>query len=95
VVEAFEVLGAPGLLRDRFRLGWGHHAFVDLVPIRVQRRVLLRHRRDVRLQLLRTRATSVVEVDGNHLARLGIHGDPAPWLVGFLPDAAPPLNGLL
>jgi hypothetical protein len=32
-------------------------------------------------------------VEGDDLARLGIHRDPDPWLVGFLLYEAPPLIG--
>ena len=52
--------------------------------IGVKRRVLTISLRNLRPQALGTRAAAIPHVQGNHLAALGVHGDPHPLLVCFL-----------
>jgi hypothetical protein len=44
--------------------------------------------RQLRPQVLGAPATAIPHVKGNHLATLGIHGDPDPRLIYFLLDKA-------
>jgi hypothetical protein len=93
VVEASDVMGFPGLFRDRLvPLRWDH-AFVGLILIGVKPGLLAIRQRDLSPRLLSALPTTIPDVEGNNLAGFGVHGNPDPWLVGSLPYGAPHLVG--
>src|SRR5437870_9659178 len=83
------MIGFPRVLRDGFVTRRRNHTLIHLIEIRVEYRLLLIRLRYVGPQLFSTLPTSVPDVEGDDLARLGIHRDPDPLLVGFLLYEAP------
>jgi len=84
VIEALDMIGFPCLLRDGAVLLRRNHAFIDLILVRMERRLFTVYHRHIGPERLAALPTPIPHVEGNDLARLGIHGDPPPWLVGFL-----------
>lgn len=91
VVEALNVVGFPGFLRDGVVLRRRTHPCVGFILIRIECRQLPVHGGQVSPQLLRTVATAIAEVQGNEWPRLLGPGDPGPWRVGLLLHEAPHL----
>src|SRR6266545_5171349 len=82
LVEAFNMIGLPRVLRDGLVPRRRNHPLIHRREIRVEYRLLLIRLRYVGPQVFSTLPTSVPDVAGDDLARLGIHRDPDPWLVG-------------
>jgi hypothetical protein len=93
VVEAFDVIGFPGMFRHSLVPLRRHHACVGCVRIRMKPGLLAIRPRDIGPPLLSALPTAIPHVEGNHLTGFGVHGHPDPWLVGSLPYEAPPLVG--
>ena len=93
VIEALDMIGFPGVLRNSFVLLRRNHTGIGVVLIRVERGLLTVHQRDLRPQLFGTITTAIPDVKGDDLAGPGIHGDPDPLLVRLLPYKAPHLIG--
>ena len=93
VVEAFDVIGFPGLLRNHLVPLRRNHNFVDLILIRVKPGLLAIRYRDLGSQCLSAFPTTIPHVEGDHLTSFGVHGNPDPLLVGSLPYEAPHLVG--
>jgi hypothetical protein len=94
VVETFDVIRLPGVLRNSVVLAWRNHALIDLRSSGVDRGLRWIDFWDLRPELCPTLTTPVAHVKRHDLARLGVHGHPAPWLVRLLPDEAPHFIGL-
>ena len=93
VGQAVDVMRVAGFPRDGFVLCGRKHAVRGFTDGHVEHGLLSLDRWGVGPQLVPTLPTPVTDVQGHHLAGLGIHGDPDPWLVGLLPHAAPHLIG--
>jgi hypothetical protein len=93
VVEACNVMGFPGLFRDRLVPLRRDHAFVGLILIGVKPGLLAIRHRDLSPQLLSALPTTIPDVEGNNLAGFGVHGNPDPLPVGSLPYETPHLVG--
>src|SRR2546427_5708312 len=55
----------------------------------MERRLCTVHHRHMGPERLAALPTAIPHVEGHDLARLGIHGEPHPWRVGFLLHEAP------
>jgi hypothetical protein len=93
VVEAFDVIGFPGLFRNSLVPRRRNHACVGFVLIRMKPGLLAIRHRDIGPQLFSALPTAIPHVEGNNLTGLGVHGNPDPLLVGSLPYEAPHLVG--
>jgi hypothetical protein len=71
-------------LVDRAVLRGRNHTRVDHILIGMNRGVLTISERNLRPQALGTLAAPVTDMNGNHLTRRGIHGNPHPLPVRFL-----------
>jgi hypothetical protein len=91
VIEAFDVIGFPSVLRDGFVLGWWNHILVGLVLIRMEYNLLAASHGDIGPQLFGTVTTAITNMKRNNLARLGVHGNPDPLPMGLLLHKAPHL----
>ena len=91
VIEALDMIGFAGVLRDGFMLRCGNDPGVDRVLIRIECRLLAVHRRQIGPQLLRARVTAITDVEGNDLPCLLVHREPHPLLVRFFRHKAPHL----
>ena len=89
VIEALDVIGFPGVLRDGFVLGWWHHALVGLIVIRMEYSLLVVLYGDIGPQLFGAVTTAITNMKRHDLARLGVHGHPDPWLMSLLLHKAP------
>lgn len=92
VLEALEMMGCAGVLRDGFMLRCGNAPRVDRGLIRRECRLLAVHRGQLGPQLWRARVTARTDVEGHALPCLRVHRDPPPWLVRFFRHNAPPLS---
>jgi len=72
-------------------LSWRDDALVDLILIRMECGPLLIHGGNLFLQGFRTLATASADVEGNDLMDGGVHGNPDPWSICFVPHKAPEL----
>jgi hypothetical protein len=89
VVEALDMIGCAGQLVNRSVLCSGNHPFIHHILIGVKRGVPTVRIRNLGLQALGTLTATITYMKGNHLAALGIHGDPNPLLIRlFLDEAA-------
>jgi hypothetical protein len=86
-------MGFPSQFADSAMLRSGNHPFVYYVLIGVACGVLTVRFRHLCPQSLGTRAAAIPDVERNHLAGGGIHGDPYPLLMGFRLDKAGHLIG--
>jgi hypothetical protein len=93
VVEAFDVIGFPGLFRHRLMPLRRIHAFVHLILIRVKPGLLAIRPRDLGPQRLSAVPTTISNVEGDNLTGVGVHGNPDPLPVGSLPYEASHLVG--
>src|SRR5918999_3075040 len=89
VIEALDVIGFPGVLRDGFVLGWWNHALVGLILIRMEYSLLAVLYGDIGPQLFGTVTTAITNMKRHDLARLGVHGNPL--FMGLLLHKAPHL----
>ena len=93
VVEALDVVGFAGFLRNSFvTLGWNDPG-VGVILIRIEGGLFPVHRWDMRPQRFGTVATPLTDVKCNDLAGRRVHRDPDPVLIGFLFHKAPHLIG--
>ena len=83
VIEALDMIGFAGVLRDGFVLCRRNDPGVDCILIRIECRLLAVHRRQIGPQLFRARVTAITDVAGNDLPCLLVHRDPHPLLVRF------------
>jgi hypothetical protein len=75
-VKALDVIGCLGFFRDGFvPLGW-NHAFVDLILIRIERRLLTVHHWQVDPQLPDTVATAIAHMKRDDLTCGPVHRQP-------------------
>jgi hypothetical protein len=86
VVETLDMMGFAGQLADGSMLCRRHDTFVHHLLIRVQHGVLALCSRNLGPQALGTLAAAIPAMEGHHLTRLGIHGDPDPLRVRLLVD---------
>src|SRR5215475_13602621 len=93
VIEALDMISFAGVLRNGFVLRRRNDPGVDGILIRIKRRLLPVDRRQIGPQLLRTRVTTIPDVERNDLPGLLLHSDPHPWLVGLFRHKAPYLIG--
>ena len=93
VIEALDVLGSPGVLRDGFMLLRRNDTAISVVLIRVECGLRTVHPRDLGPQLSCALSIAIADVKGDDLAGPGIHGDPDPLFIRPLPDEAPRLIG--
>jgi hypothetical protein len=91
VIEALNMISFAGVLRNGFVLRRRNDPCVDGILIRIKRRLLPVDRRQIGPQLLRTRVTTIPDVERNDLPSLLIHSDPHPLLVGLFRHEAPHL----
>ena len=84
IIEPFDVVGFPGFLRDRCVALGRDDTLIHVILIRVKRGVCLIDLGYLTPQGFGTFAATVVDVKRNNLARRGVHGQPAPLLVGLL-----------
>ena len=91
VIEALDVIGFPGVLRDGFVLRCRNGPGVDGILVGREHCLVSVDRRKIGPQLFRTVVTAVSYVEGHDLACLLIHGDPHPLFVGFFRHEAPHL----
>jgi hypothetical protein len=87
-VKALDVIGFPCFLGNRFVLGCWNDACVGFVLIRVKCGLLTIRRRDVGPQLCCALTAPIANMEGNDLARYGVHCQPEPLLVRLLLDKA-------
>ncbi len=93
IVEAFDVIGFPRVLRDGFvPLRW-NHACVGVLLIRMEDGLFLVDQRNLGPERFGTLTTAITHVKRNDLAGDGVHSDPDPLLVGFPLHKAPHLVG--
>ena len=78
VIEALDMIGFAGLLRDGFVLCCWNDPCVDSLLIGIECRPLAVHRRKIGPQLFRALMTAIPDVEGNDLPRLLVHRDPHP-----------------
>jgi hypothetical protein len=81
VLEALNVIGFPGFLRERFVPMRGNSTFVNHILICVKRRLLMGHRRKVDPQLPSTLVTAIANVKRNKLPCGLVYRQPQPLLV--------------
>jgi hypothetical protein len=93
VIEALDIIGFPGMLRDGFVSLRRNDTAIGVVLICMECGLLTVHRRDLGPQLFGTVTTAIPDVKRNDLTRLGVHGDPDPLLIGLLLYKAPQLIG--
>lgn len=86
-------MGFPSQFADSAVLRSGNHPFVYYILIGVACGVLTVRFRHLCPQSLGTRVAAIPDVEHNHLAGGGIHGDPYPLLMGFRLDKAGYLIG--
>ena len=91
VIEALNMMGFAGVLRNGFVLRCRNDPCIDGILIRIKRRLLPGDRRQIGPQLFRTLVTAIPDVERNDLPRLLVHRDPYPLLVGLFCHEAPPL----
>jgi hypothetical protein len=95
VIEALDMIGFAGVLRDSFVLHRGHDSGVDSIWIRIACRLLAVHRRQIGPQLLCALITAILDVEGNDLPCLLVHSDPHSLFVGLFRHEAPQLTFFL
>jgi hypothetical protein len=93
VIEALNMIGFPGVLRDCPVLSCRYHLFIDGILIGMERRLLTVGQRNMGPELLATVATAISHMKRNDLTGGGIHRNPDPWLVRLLLHEAPHLIG--
>ncbi len=93
VIEALDVIGFPGFLRDGAVLLRRNHPSIDVILVCMERRLFTIDHRNIGPELLATRATPISNMKRNDLAGGRIHGDPDPLFVRFLLHEAPHLIG--
>ena len=91
VIEALDMIGFPGVLRDGFVLRRRNDPGLDRILIGIEHRLLTGHRGQIRPQLLRTLVTAIPDMEGKDLPCLFVHGDPHPLLVSLFRHEAPHL----
>ena len=89
VMEALNMIGCAGVLRDGLVLCRRNDPSVDRLWLRIACRPLTVHRRQIRPQRLRARVIAIPDMEGQDVPRLLVHGDPPPWLVRFFRHDAP------
>jgi hypothetical protein len=93
VIDALDVSGFPGVLREGLMsLRW-HDTAISVVLIRVAGGLRTLPPRDLGPPRSCALPTASADVQGDDLAGPGSHGDPDPRLVRPLPDEVPPLIG--
>jgi hypothetical protein len=65
VIEALDMIGFAGVLRDGFMLRRGNDPGVDSILIRIECRLLAVHRRKIGPQLFRALVTAITDVEDN------------------------------
>ena len=65
VIEALDMMGFAGVLRDGFVLRCRNDPCIDGILIRIKRRLLPGDRRQIGPQLFRTRVAAIPDVEGN------------------------------
>jgi hypothetical protein len=90
-MEALEVMGFAGMLRDGLVPLCRNHSGIGVVLIRTECGLRTVHPRDLGPQLLGTVTTAIAHVKRHDLARLGLHRNPEPWPIGLLRNKAPQL----
>ena len=93
VVEALNVVGFPGVLRDRFVALRRNDAVIYFILIRVKYSVVLIGLRDLAPQGFGTLAAAIAHMKRNNLTRCGVHGQPDPLLISLLLHKASHLVG--
>src|SRR3712207_4258168 len=79
------------MLRDGFVLGWWNHALIGLVLIRMEYSLLAVIHRYIGPQTFGNVTAEITNMKCNNLARLVVHGDPDPLLMGLLLHRPPHL----
>jgi hypothetical protein len=74
IVEAFNVIGFPGLLCDSFVSRRWNHTCISIVLICMEYGLLTVDQGDFGLQLFGTVTTPITHVKRDHLAGLSVHG---------------------
>ena len=67
VIEALDMIGFAGVLRNGFVLRCGNDPGVNRILIRIECRLLTVHRRQMCPQLPRTLVTAIPDMEGNDL----------------------------
>jgi hypothetical protein len=93
IVEPFDMIGFPRLLRDGFVALRRNDAVIHFILVRVKDGVFLIDRGDLTPQGFGTLTTTIPHVKRNNLTRGGVHGQPNPLLVGLLLHKAPHFIG--
>jgi hypothetical protein len=93
VIEALNMIGFPGFLRNGAVLLRGYHPFIDFILVCMERRLFTVDHWHVGPERLATLATPIPHVKGNDLTRSRIHRNPDPLLVRLLLHEAPHLIG--
>ena len=89
VVEPFDMIGFPRLLRDGFVALRRNDAAIYFILVRVKRGVLLIDRGNHGPQGFGALAAPIPHVKCNNLTFGGVHSQPDPLLVGLLLHKAP------
>ena len=93
VIEAFDVMGFPRLLRDGFVPLRRHHSGVGVLVIRMEGGLFPVDQRHLRPQRFGTVTTAIPDMKRHDLAGDGVHGDPDSWLVCLFLHKTPHLVG--
>src|SRR5215467_13556343 len=93
VVEAFDMIGFPRLLRYGFVALRRNDTVVHFILVRVKDGVLLIDLGDLAPQRFGTLAAPIAHVKRNNLTRCGVHGQPDPLLISLLLHKAPHFLG--
>ena len=91
VIEALDMIRFAGVLRDSFVLRRRNDPGVDGILIRIKRRLLTVHRRQIGPHLFCTLVTAIADVERKDLPCLLLQGDPHPLLVRFFRHKTPHL----
>ena len=93
VVEAFNMIGFPGFLRNGSVPLRRNHTWVDFILICMEGSLFTVHQEDLGPRLFGAVSTAITHAKRNDLAACGIQGDPNPLPVGLLLHKAPHLIG--
>jgi hypothetical protein len=93
VVESFDMIGFPRLLRDGFVALRRNDTIVHFILVRVKYSVFSIDLRDLASQGFGTLAAAIPHVKRNNLTCCGVHGQPDPLLIGLLLYKAPHFVG--
>jgi hypothetical protein len=91
VIEALNVIGFPGVLRDGTVLPRWNDPFIDGILVRMKRRLCTVEQRNIGLEFLAALVATISHMKRNALAGGRIHGDPDPLFVRLLLYKAPHL----